>query len=251
MAFSQINIRGSYSITSVCKDGIIMAADSRGSLYFDEDNIIAYFDTVQKIFIIKDCIISVTGTMAISNKFISFYLNEFSQYLPNTTYLPSDLLNEFHKYYCTLYPSLKPDFYKIHLTAARYSNKLPLISVLEQGSIYSDLYSVASDTLSEFNNYSSSDLLSKSDDEMGVLMKQCISNYTNKFNKHRKIGGPIMILKVAPDNSITWRENMPTKENWDSVDEVYSDYLKGKVKFIFTKPETESEFRNWLLNSRK
>ena len=67
-----LRIKGSFVIAAICKDGIIVASDSRGTLKNREGRRIAYYDTNQKIFPIGDKLIADTGYASLNDAKVSF-----------------------------------------------------------------------------------------------------------------------------------------------------------------------------------
>jgi len=67
-----VRIKGSFVIAAICKDGIIVASDSRGTLKNREGRRIAYYDANQKIFPIGDKLIADTGYASLNDAKVSF-----------------------------------------------------------------------------------------------------------------------------------------------------------------------------------
>src|SRR5437870_1301326 len=70
MGSAQIKFKGTYSIGAICKDGVVLAADSRGAFLRDGTSV-AYFDDIQKVFIVKNCLLSIVGLIALGDRFVS------------------------------------------------------------------------------------------------------------------------------------------------------------------------------------
>lgn len=69
-----LSVKGSFLIAAICKDGIVLASDSRGNIFdrSDRDETpIAYFDANQKIFPVGRHAIADTGQGLILNVFFS------------------------------------------------------------------------------------------------------------------------------------------------------------------------------------
>src|SRR5215469_12225006 len=67
-----VRVKGSFVIAAICKDGIIVASDSRGMLKDRTGRRLAYYDTNQKIFPIGDKLIADTGYASLNDPNISF-----------------------------------------------------------------------------------------------------------------------------------------------------------------------------------
>jgi hypothetical protein len=96
----EIGVKGSFVIAAICKDGIIIASDSRGNVFDKRDKQqipIAYFDTIQKIFPIGSNAIAETGQGLILNVFVSAIVKDF---MTHTSYIAVDKLLPTFIEYC-------------------------------------------------------------------------------------------------------------------------------------------------------
>src|SRR5215475_1057191 len=67
-----IRVKGSFVIAAICKDGIVVASDSRGTLKDRRGRRIAYYELNQKIFPIGHKLIADTGYASLNDPKISF-----------------------------------------------------------------------------------------------------------------------------------------------------------------------------------
>ena len=233
-ALSQIKIGGSYDLAAICKDGIVIAADSRGT-FLQKDAVMAYFDTVQKVFPIKNCIVSVMGLIALNNRFISNYLKEFELTLPNNL-TPDTLLMRLYLFFKQKYPAVMNDFARLHIICAGYKSAHANLCALDHGvrmTCVTDTATMSGDSLSQFKKYTREFCASKSCKYVGQLMEKAIRNYIKKYRKGNEIGGPIMIIKISRAGNIEWIENKPTKSNWETANDFMKDFLNHKVTINF------------------
>src|SRR5215831_21216898 len=67
-----VRVKGSFVIAAICKDGIIVASDSRGMLKDRQGRRLAYYDINQKIYPMRDNLIADTGYASLNDPKISF-----------------------------------------------------------------------------------------------------------------------------------------------------------------------------------
>src|SRR5580693_7621216 len=102
-----LRIKGSFVIAAICKDGIIVASDSRGTLKDREGRRIAYYDTNQKIFPIGAKLIADTGYASLNDakvSFLSALMSRFS-HSPLSQVDVDQLPNSYFKYVSIALPA--------------------------------------------------------------------------------------------------------------------------------------------------
>src|SRR6266498_67446 len=207
---SQLLSKGSYSIAAICRDGIVIAADTRGASYYQENGIkekepLAYYDTIQKVFIVKKYALSVTGNIIIRDKFLSYYINQFNTSLPDDTNMQS-FIKLFYHFIEKNYPACAKEFLRLQIFWCGYENNKPEICAINNGhyKCIVDLGSIQTDSASDFSDYYSRKLTCK---EAATLIESSIYRYAQKNSLTHETGGPIMILKITPENKIVWLKN--------------------------------------------
>src|SRR5579863_9120878 len=81
-AFTLYSQHGTLIIASIRPDGILIAADSRGSMYKNNDSHtppIAYTDSLCKIYPFKQFVIAIAGAYELGNKFIYQIVDDFNK----------------------------------------------------------------------------------------------------------------------------------------------------------------------------
>jgi len=78
-SYSQTNIKGSYFIAAICKDGIVIGADTRGAVLDSLSRPYGYFDSVQKVFALKSTILAEAGYISLHQRFFADYIQEFKK----------------------------------------------------------------------------------------------------------------------------------------------------------------------------
>ncbi len=71
-------IKGTLIIATITKEGIVLAADSRGVM-FDEGVKFAYIDSIPKIFNLNQFTIAIAGYTAFGDKFLHQIIYDFSK----------------------------------------------------------------------------------------------------------------------------------------------------------------------------
>src|ERR1035437_6538149 len=238
--YKKISMGGSYMLAAICKDGIVIGADSRGTfLYPNTDSVLAYWDTIPKVFVVKNCILSVAGLVALGDKFLSYYINEFSATL-NGNISPPDCIKKFKEYLNNKFPQLKKEVIRLRLFAGGYYKGVPIISnELEQTA---KNFGVGTpDDLTNFGNkkkYNNFFCATHSSNEVATLMAKEIKEYPIKQHQTYKIGGPIVVAKVYSNNKITWHQNRPSAKRWIDTFELIRAYCTGKITIHFLSEQT-------------
>lgn len=118
-AFTQLNLKGTYSIAAICKDGVLLASDSRGA-FLRADTSIAYFDSIQKVFIVRNCLLSIVGLIALGDRFVSDYVKEFEKTIKRDI-SPDSCIILFISY-LSQFPQIKSDVSGLNILSAGYKN---------------------------------------------------------------------------------------------------------------------------------
>ena len=79
-ATQRLGIHGSFVIAAICRDGIIVASESRGNIFDTRDKDrkpMAYYDVIQKVFPIGNKAIAETNQGLIAGRFFSSIVADF------------------------------------------------------------------------------------------------------------------------------------------------------------------------------
>ncbi|MCL5029772.1 MAG: hypothetical protein M1480_12240 [Bacteroidetes bacterium] len=253
---SCLSVEGSFVIAAICKDGIIIASDSRANIFDKRNQLqepIAYFDSIQKIYPIGINAIAETGQGLILNLFFSAIIKS---YKANTVSLTiENLLPSFINYCKNNYPpELFREMRKQKLFATGYIGTMPTICyynedqptgsfgcIQKSGFIESD-----STLLYEYRNQ----LDKMSSDEVADLAIKAINDYAKNNDNWKTIGGQINVLLVTPQGT-KWVKNMPPPQRWTYIQDFIGDFINGDVKINLIEPTTIEQLKNLFLSVPK
>lgn len=240
-SFSQknIGIKGSFFIAAIANDGIMVSTESRGNFYdisTKSQTPIAYFDGIQKAFVIGNSVMASTGSGVCGDYFLCTIIEEFKKQIKKE--IPtSQLIKSFLKY-CE--NNLKPSSYltisKNLLVAGGYENNKPIISfyngIDNEYGIINEGY-VESDISSFTTKYSKN----KDTQTLGNFATNAIYQYAKDHNKVNTIGGNVSVVKITTQN-ITWIKNKPSC-TWFDIQSFVREYKKGNAKVYFPYPKNK------------
>jgi len=228
-----LRIKGSFVIAAICKDGIIVASDSRGTLKNREGRRIAYYDINQKIFPIGDKVIADTGYASLNDakvSFLSALMSRFSQ-SPLSYVDVEQLPNSYFKYASIILPAAGAESAKLQtLVFAGYEKARPTLCIYEGESgrgikcRNSGYLSSPHQQIFEFGNVSS---LSFGD--AAQIMKQTIDDYAAAVQPGL-VGGPV-VMRTITTSSSKWFDTPPNWPNWQAFTDLAEDYKNNRIPF--------------------
>ena len=248
---SQFYTSGTYIISAICKDGVVLAVDSKAIINVPGkgDAICGYYDSEPKIYQIRNCIVAFKGPLNLNGVFLAKYITEFRETLYEDMDV-SDCIVRFANFIHSKYKDAESDFSNLNILGiSNFGNRLRVCHAIakEYRSIYSDDKGVLSsnkgshfgfDSLSKYNaDY----CIKRSCDEIGKLMESEINSYAKREND-LGVGGKIIIAKITKDNKIIWNKNKPNPHRWMTEKDLLKDYKNRKLKIIFTSKECEDIF---------
>lgn len=249
-AHSQINLKGTYSIAAICKDGVVLASDSRGA-FLRADTSIAYFDSIQKVFIVKNCLLSIVGLIAIGDRFVSDYIDEFEKTLPNKI-TPDSCIIFFLKY-LSKFPNIKNDIASLNILSAGYKDGIPMICYVitktGNGQCAVDSGIAIQDKKINFGKgtkYDEQYCLSHSCKEVAKVIEKAILEYATNENKIFTIGGKISIASILKTEEKIWIKNKPIQARWKKISEFIEDCYNGKVEITYISVEAKEYLKKNL-----
>jgi len=256
---SQLISHGSYSITAVSKDGIILGVDSRAGWNAKHTsdltdtinkNPLGYYDYVEKIFCFDNFALSYIGYGSIGNHTIYYYLSKFKNQIDGSVNV-DNVIFKFYDFIDQNYHPIINDILKLKFQVAGYISGKPHVSFNNNAThevkyghseIGQDNF-ICCDTLSDFDkSYSANN----SCEENANIIEKTIIDYAKKYGETKVIGGAIRVLKIAPDNKIEWIKNGKKAIDYMTIKDFYVDFQMGKMKINF-KDENSKELWESLM----
>jgi len=247
---AQITFKGSYTIAAICKDGIVIGSDSRGSFLRDGKSI-ATFDYIQKTFIVKNCVISFIGLIALGDKFVSNYIKEFEPSVQITT--PPDECLKLFISFLAKYPDIKGDLQDLDIISAGYKDGRPTICF---ASIKLNTGKCAQDTgialqskkivFGKGTKYDEAYCKKHSCKQVADIIEKAILDFAIKENRKDVIGGKIMAIRITKKD-IQFIKNKPSSPRWVTLQQFLKDYRDNKIKVKLLTKDADNFIRNFKL----
>jgi 20S proteasome alpha/beta subunit len=231
---------GSFTIAAICKDGILMASDTRSECSVRKDTV-GYYDTVQKVFIVNNFAVANSGAALMGSDFFYHYIKEFRK--TDTNCRAKDFLNNFLVFIKSKYPVYFDDFVNDPLIVAGYDKGAPYILETKKGKFNAEKSTgfKESDSLIYFTNDFFSAISCK---DAAEIIERCIKDSVSKFHLETTTGGPLMALMITKDNKPAWIKNAPANDPCETTRAFIEAYNQGKLNFHFFSRELKQEFEN-------
>ena len=245
---------GTLVVTVICEDGILIAADSRACFTVTKGDIeipYAYIENNQKIFNLKNFKIGISGISMFKKKFMYQIFNKFNRTHKATTTIAS-AYNDFHEF---LTKKIEiPDsviFKENQFIIAGYEDSISITMGINSsdtvivkrlgGLIHSD---------KDFVGYLSKPTnLKLTCKNIAPLLESAIYNFAKDKNDF-KIGGPINIIQIKPDN--TSLELYPINAvKFKSYKEQAKAIMKNKLDVIYLYPDSKDVLKKTLIEGIK
>ena len=246
----QVLVKGTLIVAGIGNDGLIITADSRGSTGNREGKLIAYMDSIPKIFKIKNIYVAITGSWAIGNTFISTIISDFNKTKIEKTDF-SNTIKEFVQYIDSLYPvALYPqssvesflfggsDSTGYYLQG--YMRDLGYTKLIRRTTIISD-----NNAVPYLGKYK--DSYNFTCDTLAVAFKNVIYSYAKGANLDYEIGGPISVVCIGLNNELKYFKNSFSDKTYKSFEALIKDFKLGKRKFIPITPGGDKEAINAII----
>jgi hypothetical protein len=225
------NVGGSFIIAVTCKDGILVAADSRNTISNNFGKQLAYYDNVQKIFSFGKVAIAYTGHDTIQNLYFGAIIDAFAKTISDEIPVDQVLPTFFSFIESNLPYEAQVQVKQQVLIAVGYKDGKPLGCYYNYAqtegpkSSCGTLTILSSDkTIVDDNK---ANLFSMDFKELSELVHEAIYQYAEERNII-DIGGPVFILAITNDGP-RWLSSVPMKRKWDNMHEFASIYWDGGV----------------------
>ena len=235
---AQFVFHGSYFVAAICRDGIVIGADTRQSISkaFSSDienEVVAFYDTSQKIYPMNGYAMAVMGnaTSFSDTNWRYFYIKEFRKYMVKQKTLDLDI-KYFFDFLKNNYPKAYKDFLDNVLAFASFDNGMPTIFATGGGrkpKLITGYGFITLDPLMNFDSYYNNE---DSCITMAKKIEKAILEYAEKNKKTDVIGGPITVLKISYNNEQTWLTPIPLDEGYCNFKEFFKAESEGRVKSV-------------------
>ncbi len=139
------------------------------------------------------------------------------------------------------YRSYGKEFLDLQIFWCGYGNRKPEICGIKNGHYRCavDSGSIQTDSANDFAGYYSPKLTCK---EAAKLIEASIYRHAQRDKLTYSIGGPIMILKITPDNKIVWLKNKKSTPNLETKEQLYLAYKQHKLNIHFNSSANQIIF---------
>ena len=228
-----LRIKGSFVIAAICRDGIMIASDSRGTLKNDHGQRIAYYDVNQKIFPIGNSVIADTGYASIDDPRVSFLaalMADFADDARSRTAVEK-LPSSYFQYVNTMLPRDGADSAKVQtLFFAGYEGRRPVLCIYKGETSRNTACSSSGYLASPNVQVSGLEKVSSlSFEEAAGVMRRAINDYAAAISPGA-VGGPV-VLRIITQSRSDWWGSHPEWPSWTSFSDLARDYKASRVKF--------------------
>lgn len=245
---------GTFIITVICNDGILIASDSRAAFTIgkgDSEKVYAYFENHLKIFTIGNFKIAASGAAILNKRSMDDIVKKF-----NKSHQPdSSLENTFKTFHFFLNTKMDvPDstiFAECHFFMAGYEKQRPVLLGIINGKYIKETrlgHVINTDTT--FRNYFK---IPKTIEYTCNVISPILESAILKFAKDKndyKIGGPIHIIQIKPDNSFYEIKSFkPVK--FRTIKKQVGAILNKKLKVEYVYPRSEAMLKSALTEGLK
>jgi len=237
---NKILMKGSFFIIAAGSDGVMIATESRGSFFDNTDprkKILAYYDSIQKSFIIGKNVFVCTGVGLYGNWYLRAIIDDYKGRIGDT--ISATKLLESVMSFCKKHmdSSLYKLFQNNTMATVGYENSKINICYY-QPSIGKIL---CTDTLafieSGVSNFMSSYSKKSPCKNLAYFAEKSILKYSRDKNLVYQIGGPIRVILLNKDTAV-WIKNKPSF-TWDKFSDFLKSYKKSKDLVHFVSPEAK------------
>lgn len=237
-------IKGSYVIAAVCRDGIIVASDSRGMLKNEYGRRVAYYDVNQKIFPIGRSLIADTGYASLNDprtSFLSALMAQFAQ-SPGSHIDVDQLPVSYFNYVNRTLSAQGAESAKVQtLVFAGFKQTEPTLCVYRGESKDNGVKCRSSGYLSSPRGRIAGleNVGALSFERAAKVMQKEIQDYAAAVQPG-VVGGPVVIRVITPSESAWWGQP-PHWPRWNSFSDLAGDYRAGLVPFHLMPGASKAE----------
>lgn len=229
---------GTLIIGTITQNEILLAADSRAIYYESDDHTIppiAYYDSVCKIYRLKQFAIGIAGAYAIGEIYYYEIINDYNK----TQFTDTSLYNTLQIFLLYLNNRFPKDSFP-EITSNKFilggyvNNKPQLIAFRSSENKIIQLFSGTIGSDSHVLKYAV--LNTNKEGTVYQKLENTIYDYAKEENRMMDIGGPISIISIVSGNKIMWKQNNFSNRNYKSLEDFYNAVKFDKVKMNYLVP---------------
>lgn len=228
-----IRVKGSFVIAAICKDGIIVASDSRGTLKDRQGKRLAYYDINQKIFPFGNKLIADTGYASLNDPKVSFLSALMSRFAdsPLSQVDVGQLPASYFKFAAATLPPAGAESAKVQTLVFAGFQKSKATLCIYLGESNRTVHCSSSGYLSSPRQHilGLENVRSMSFAEAAHTMQKTIDDYAAAVQPGF-VGGPVVFRTITPFSS-KWFGTHPDWPNWGSFADLAGDYERNRVPF--------------------
>jgi len=224
---------GTIIIGLITQSGIYMAADSRSAIRgANKHDVVAYFDSVNKIHRLKQFTVGISGPGALGTRLIDYVVEDYNRsHEEDTSVLTT--LKHFVAWVKKEYPnSLYPESDYLELIGAGYVSGRPQVVGL-MGNREAVYYAGAIASDSDIFRYGN--VFQNSTYPLQKRFEEWISVWVLRSQKEFTVGGPISVVQIAESNKQNWIQNH-FHSKYTSNAKLYEDIKNDRIAIHYTVP---------------
>lgn len=221
---------GSFAVVIICKDGIVVAADSRGTLQNSRGKNLGYYDDVQKVFVLNPNVLAYTGLDTIQNLYFGAVVRDFSKNSPKDV---QQIAAAFSAYSAKFPAEAKAQLLNQKLLLAGFSEAgeptICYFSMAQTEGTAQDCGHrgfIASDHCL-LDRFGAEKIRRLDHSQAAVIARKAILDYA-RAHQAINIGGPIQVLWLSRSYGVRWLRQPPQHE-WTYIHDFAHDYWLQKV----------------------
>ena len=229
-----VRIKGSFVIAAICKDGIIVASDSRGMLKDSQGRRIAYYEVNQKIFPVANNLIADTGYASLNDARISFLSALMSRFAesPVARVEVDKLPASYFAYADSVLGATGAESAMVQtLVFAGFKEDRPILCIYEgESSRATKCRSSGYLSSPKEEIFGLQKVGSLSFAEAAQVMQKTIDDYAAAVQPG-SVGGPV-VMRIITRSDSKWFGVRPDWPNWESFTDLADDYRNRRVLFF-------------------
>lgn len=234
--------RGTLIVSLICKDGILIASDSRASFTIgkgENEKVYAYVENEQKIFTLTNFKLGMSGVSMLGKKYLSEITKDFNKKYGRDNTIEYSF-GQFIKYLNTeLNVNDSTIFEENQFIVAGYENSNPVtLGFSSKGKVTEERLGGLIHSDAKFEGYLSKPTnLELTCKNIAPLLEAAIYKFAED-RKDYKIGGPINIIQILPDNTFVEIKPLKTitfKNYKEFAEAIINDKLK--VEYLYSDSE--------------